>query len=367
MNPRVTIRDIANKVGLHFTTVSLALRNSPRLKAATRHKIHALAKKMGYSPDPMLAALTAYRQTKRTPHFQSVLAWINNWPNRHELHANTGFHLYYQAASARAKELGYLVEEFWLREPGMTPKKILHILRARNIQGLLMAPQPRPYAYLDFDFTSFSAISFGYSMLPPILNIVTNHHFHSMKLVITKLRELGYHRLGLAIGFNWDEKTENGYMSAFILAHWQYPDLEYIPPLTMENITKENTADWVAKYLPDVVIGWDNMESILRNLGYRIPAQLGFVNLNVSSNNPQHSSGLIQNDALIGIKAVDLLVGMIHRNETSPPRLPSSTLIESEWFSGSTVRQHQKPCPSKKRKLTHRQFRAMNWFCSLEK
>ena len=51
MSNRVTIRDIAAKAGVHFTTVGLALRDSPRLSAATRKKIQKMAAKMGYAPD----------------------------------------------------------------------------------------------------------------------------------------------------------------------------------------------------------------------------------------------------------------------------------------------------------------------------
>ena len=41
--PRVVLADIAKKAGVHVTTVSLALRNSPRLPEATRTRIRALA------------------------------------------------------------------------------------------------------------------------------------------------------------------------------------------------------------------------------------------------------------------------------------------------------------------------------------
>ncbi len=176
---RITIRDIARETGLHFTTVALCLRNSPRLRLETRKKVQEVAKKLGYRPDPMVSALMVYRQSKRTPNFQAVLAWINNWPERSRLRENSCFDRYCIGASERAQQLGYVVEEFWLREPGMTPEKLARILKARNIQGLLMAPQPRPYAAeLRFNFADFSAIAFGDSMQPSVLDVVTNNHFH---------------------------------------------------------------------------------------------------------------------------------------------------------------------------------------------
>lgn len=50
-NKRITIKDIAKELGVHHTTVSLALRNSHLLKDETREKIQARAKKMGYRPN----------------------------------------------------------------------------------------------------------------------------------------------------------------------------------------------------------------------------------------------------------------------------------------------------------------------------
>ena len=47
----VTIKDIANKMGIHFTTVSKALRNHPDISQKTKDKILAVAKEMDYHPN----------------------------------------------------------------------------------------------------------------------------------------------------------------------------------------------------------------------------------------------------------------------------------------------------------------------------
>ena len=65
LEKRTTMADIARKAGVHVTTVSLALRNHPRLPASTRERIQALAKELGYVPDPFLRALVTYRGTNR--------------------------------------------------------------------------------------------------------------------------------------------------------------------------------------------------------------------------------------------------------------------------------------------------------------
>ncbi len=51
MTKQITIKDIARELGLHHSTVSRALRNDPRVNAATRGKVRACAKKYHYQPN----------------------------------------------------------------------------------------------------------------------------------------------------------------------------------------------------------------------------------------------------------------------------------------------------------------------------
>ena len=46
----VTLKDVARRAGVHFTTVSLALRRHPGIPAQTRLRLMAIAKELGYSP-----------------------------------------------------------------------------------------------------------------------------------------------------------------------------------------------------------------------------------------------------------------------------------------------------------------------------
>ena len=54
---RVTQLDVAREAGVHRSTVSLAFRNHPSIPAETRERVMRVAKKLGYTIDPMLAAL----------------------------------------------------------------------------------------------------------------------------------------------------------------------------------------------------------------------------------------------------------------------------------------------------------------------
>ncbi len=54
----VTIKDIAEKAGVSFSTVSKALRNSPLVQEKTKLKVLRIAEELGYEPN--IAARNSY-------------------------------------------------------------------------------------------------------------------------------------------------------------------------------------------------------------------------------------------------------------------------------------------------------------------
>lgn len=83
MKRRPTIKDVAEKCGVHHTTVSRALRDHPSIPAATRVKIKAAADELGYQSDPFLSSLSSRRKNAHAPGSAIAnLAWITNFETR---------------------------------------------------------------------------------------------------------------------------------------------------------------------------------------------------------------------------------------------------------------------------------------------
>ncbi len=59
----VTIKDIAQELGIAPSTVSMALKDSPLIGAKTREKVKALAKKLDYVPNSLGRALQSRRSS----------------------------------------------------------------------------------------------------------------------------------------------------------------------------------------------------------------------------------------------------------------------------------------------------------------
>ena len=85
VSKRVTIYDIARKVGVSHTTVARALGNRGEVSEQRREEIRRVAAEIGYIPDPHLAALANYRRTLGPAKFQSVIAWVNHWRQPEQL------------------------------------------------------------------------------------------------------------------------------------------------------------------------------------------------------------------------------------------------------------------------------------------
>jgi LacI family transcriptional regulator len=332
---RVTIRDLAREADVHHTTVSRALRNDPRLASATRERLLQLARDRGYVPDPMLCSLMSYRKRIQPPRYQATLAWVTSYPTA------DGWRRYekvehFRGAVRRAKELGYEVGEFWLNQPGITQKRMTEILSARNINGLLMVNLPRARVRLKLDWSRFIAVTFGHQLVHPHLSSATTHHFRSMRLVMRRLKQLGYRRIGFACWPRILESVDRNWTGAYLA--YQMPLARPIPVYAARLWNKASFRQWLKKHRPDVVISNDfSILDWLREMGLRVPEDIGFA-VPSHAPGPQACSGIDENNEMVGAMAVDMLVEMIQRGDRGIPQVPHCELIEGTWIEGSTVR-----------------------------
>lgn len=326
---RVSQKDIAAKAGVHITTVSLALRDSPRLPLETRERIRQLAEDMGYSPDPMLSALTAYRKSAKVSRYQGTLAWLNTIPRSEP--DNLG---YKAGALARCAELGYVLEEFHVAD--MSLPRISRVLRARNITGIFLPPQPGRLAHINFDWQNFSAISFGYSLARPRLHVVTNAQYRSVHIAIRAMRARGYRRIGFATVQATDIRTDRNFSSGYLAEQRRYNEKYSIPMFIFDDVADarrknfiKNFGAWHEAHKPDAVLSLDGeVSGALKELGIS-PEACGHASLMTTPEGDL--AGVYQNGPMIGRTAVDFLVGMIHRNERGIPSVPLYILVDSTW------------------------------------
>ncbi len=343
MNPpvatrRPTQKDLAREAGVTQATVSLALRRHPDVSAGTCERIQAIAQRLGYCPDPYLAGLSAYRKSRRPVKFQASLAWLSNYPEGETWRNFPAFRGYYDGANTRARELGYRLEEFRLQTRGMTCARMEQILSARNIGGILVAPQPRAGMKLAFPFDRFSAVTFGYTLAEPQLHIAALHTYRSMEMAFRRLVALGYRRPGLALAAESDRRADRNWSAAFWSEQRELPEKHRLPLLLGQPLERKTFLTWFKRHRPDVVLAiWPEVRDWLREAGVDVPAQVGFALLTVPDSGALYS-GIWENPNLIGAKAVEFLIDLVHRSERGQPDVPLCMLVAGTWVEGRTVR-----------------------------
>jgi DNA-binding LacI/PurR family transcriptional regulator len=339
MKPRVTQRDVARKAGVSHVTVSLALRGSPSIPEQTRNRIVKIADTLGYSPDPMLTALSSYRKQNRPEAYHANIAWLCTSSASGSL--GTGdFGLYFKGAQARARQLGYMLDEIDLNEGKGDLKWLERILEARNITGLILTPAASTGSVFRFDLSRYSVVRIGYSYRTPLLNTVANAQFRTTLTVMEKVVSLGYKRIGAILTEDLDERTSWHFLGGYLAGQHLLPRKDRIAPLyTSPRVDLVSTVyDWIVKQQLDCFIGaaYRDLYHALAQRGLDLSGAIGYADTQVLEND-EFFSGIHQNSRQIGVAAIELLASMIYRDETGVPEIASHLLIEGAWHEGKTL------------------------------
>ncbi len=363
---RVTLSDIAKQAGVHVTTVSLALRNHPRLPERTRKRIQKIAEELGYQPDPVLQALVAYRGKVMARRNPPTLAYLTNWSTRLGWQNVTAHPEFYAGAQAKSKELGFNLEHFWMGEPGLTHTRMSKILQTRGINGLIIASHRREAdVALHFDWSSFSAVKIDYFPHQPELHNVTNDQCAIIRLAMRQARQLGYRRIGCVMHRGWDHGVDHLWTAGFLAEQSLYPEAERVPmflfpdPEPVEAWMSESKdfveappqsfAAWFKKQKPDVILTHRGFTArCFEQLGIQAPRDVALVDLFLES--PDGTvAGVRQNHHQVGQIAVEILAGQLHYNKYGVPEIPTTTFVEGTWFDGATCPpKSAKPAPKKR-------------------
>ncbi|MET0263654.1 MAG: substrate-binding domain-containing protein, partial [Rariglobus sp.] len=313
-----------------------ALGSHPRISDDTRHRIRKLASSLGYRLNPLLSAYARQRRSSTLGEATSTLAYITNFPSPDEWRKNPFYALLFKGADAQACRNGYKLEHFWMREPGMTGRRLSGILDSRGITGICIAPTPIVRS-LDLEWHRFCCATIGYSLLQPLLHRTAPHHFQAVLNASRKLWRLGYTRIGLCLHADTSPRVNDLWLAGALLTQQHNP----AAPLKVFLYNETSLADvpaWAAKERLEVVLS-DNQETLneLRHAGVRIPVDVAYVTLNWTRAEAA-IAGIDQRPAAIGAATIDLLIGLLQRSDRGIPRIPVTSLVDGEWIGDATLR-----------------------------
>jgi DNA-binding LacI/PurR family transcriptional regulator len=346
MSNGVTMKTIAAQAGVTQATVSMSLANNPRIPAATRERIQAIAQKLGYHPNPYVSTLMRIRRQGKPLKDKPALALVcaQRTPDGWRNHPSQTIRQMREGALERATFRGYRAQEFWLHRDGMSNERFSEMLHARGIQGLLISPlaegDPPPALHWNY----FAAVSLSVPLPALTVTTVCNDHYFSSLQTVRECHRRGYRRPGLVIHRIHQHRFQGRWEAGFLVAADLMPELKLTAPLYVDSW--ENPAPilrWLKREKPDVIITPNGPDVLARleGAGWRIPRDVGLAWL-ACPRQGETISGIWQNGHAIGALAVDTLTSMVERHERGLPEQATTFMLEGQWNEGRTLR----PLPS---------------------
>lgn len=338
---RISLGDIAREAGVSRMTVSYALRNSARIPDATRSRIQSIAKQLGYMPDARIATIMSGVRASKTGELQSI-GWINTALYADSWQRFKWLSPYIEGAKERCHELGYKLDEIWLRSPGMTSKRISDIFHSRGIKGVVITPSTISLTHLKLNWSNFACISFEKALLAPRLHRTAPDYYYNILLSMKMLRRFGYRRIGLILQQLTERSSHHGYLAGLQYFQSGIPENERVTPLVYRHVLQVRGAtplfrSWVDENRLDAVIGQHSeLTQWLEAAGRPVPTSIGVAHLGLDDDCADWA-GVWQRKREIGAQTIEQVVSMINNNRFGLPATPFDTLIPGTWRAGKTL------------------------------
>lgn len=341
----MSVRALARQLGLSPTAVSLALRGSPRVSPAVRARVERLARAAGHVPNARLAELMREVRRSAAPQYRGTLGalWLfpeeEPWRER-PLYAHLGQLL--SGARARAEAHGYRLENFWLKGPGMTPRRLAQILAARGIRGVFCLGSLDPEERFPAALRRFAVVTQGVS-IPDRMHRVMSHFTADARTLWGELQRRGYRRPGLGILFSGDRRTDHLYSATFLSEQERAGTAPPVPVLRAEAWDEAEFARWFDAHRPDAIVLHQYadyvraVEAFLARRKLRVPRDVGLALLDKIEDRARYA-GICQDPVRIGAMAAELLLGRLLLHDLATPEHPKVELVGGAWNEGRTLR-----------------------------
>jgi DNA-binding LacI/PurR family transcriptional regulator len=335
--PHPTLRSLAAEAGVSPMTVSLALRNSHEVSAATRRRLQRLAAVRGYRPDPVFNKLMHHLRKRRPTRPKTNLCGIGHRFQPNQFARGNYLVRLEVGLRQRAQELGFAYDQLMI-DDFVSPDHLQRVLISRGVEGLVILPLRRSADLSDLlDWSRFAVICATPAVLAPRFHGVMPNHFDNMLVLCDALRSTGYRRIGLAIPADWNRRVRFRWAGGIA---WQnlFGGTTPITPFFSEppgpNLDPDGFAAWLRRERPDAVITDSTNPSSIEPGLAQLPAHRRPSIITMNWPDPAADAGIDQRASLLGSVAIEVLAGMLTRGEKGVPATPTNTMVEGVWMKG---------------------------------
>lgn len=336
---RVTLRQIADRIGCSRSAVSYALRNDASISVELRRRIAKVADELGWVPNASLTKqMSLVRGETGNRDVPNIAIVLNR--SRSLMDEGHAVRMQFEGALRYAERHGLNVTVFNLADEPMSPKRFRGILDARGIQGVVFVAtiQPAlPVEYLEVGKDFACAVAgMRFPELP--FHVAIGDFLEAGRISIHRLLESGYKRPATVLPRGVDEPMAWAFSGGLATGMMEVDPANRIPilhvgrdELYIEDSDQEVIKAMLRKQKPDSVLTLDvkGMIPVLDDLA-KEGIGLPLFTLDWQAGGGS-CGGINQRHRSIGEAAVDLVMGQIRRGEIGIPEVHRSVHIEGEW------------------------------------
>ncbi len=319
-------------------TVSLALRNSREVSAATRQRIQRLARDKGYRPDPAVTKLMHHlrlRAPRRSTVSICALGSLSPLPQQWGIYVSQ----LVEGMRWRAEDSGYAFSMINLEEYDSSAI-LRRVLRSRGVDGLAILPLPQMTDFTGLlEWDDFSVVAATSTVVGPRFHRVLPNHFENMLSACRALSAAGFRRIGLAISSDFDRRVQHQWTAGIGWYH-AFGGAEAVRTFIGEPRVAElkvgALAQWLRREKPDAVISDISQKGPLDAAVARVALRRPLELFHMSWPEPWGEPGIDQCPRQLGAVAVDVLAGMLTRGEKGIPAWPRTVTTDGRWRPGTT-------------------------------
>jgi LacI family transcriptional regulator len=241
---RITMADLAKRLGIARSSVSRALRNDPQISAAVRQRVQALARALGYEREAAFEVLAQHRKGSHSGERRMTVGFLAG----NDIHTAANL----VGARAKADELGYGVDLFRLAD--YSASALQRMLLNRGIRGIILPilndHQPLP----DLDWNRFTAVCCSVDAHHPPFHSVRVNVVSKVSMAWERMTRLGHRRIAIAIAHSDSGPNELDMRRAGVaLYHLRQQAGEF---LLWDRPFAESASlrSWLEQHQPDAVI-----------------------------------------------------------------------------------------------------------------
>lgn len=328
----VRLKDIAGRAQVSLMTVSKALRDAPDISAATKAKIQALAKGMGYVPNSAAQGL----RTRNTRLFGLIVSAITN-----PIYARV-----VMAIEERAHLYGYeVILSHTLNRPEREEVAIRRLL-ARRVEGLFISPvyrlAPSAPIYEELLRRRTPTVLLGHTapFCYGFVNVETDDLLASYSIT-RHLLQLGHRQIAFLTGPSfapWSNERLDGYRRALREFNIEIDDnlvftagtrIEDGEKAALEVINEGRAITAVQAVNDSVAIG---AAEIFLSQGYSIPGDIsvaGFGNILMAEHFRVALTTVRQPKYRLGTAAIETMAKLLRGERAPPMRLPAELTVRA--------------------------------------